>query len=133
MAQMAIQSADNSFLIETIIPDEDREQEEFVQELDTQQEVAESFNLVAGSVSTLVGGSNAPLTQQTKIDQENILKDPEMQVNVSVQDVPAVSMLGDDLGEAEVTGLEETSTNYRILTPDGRNGYIFKGTASRKP
>lgn len=104
MAQIAIQSADSSFLIETIIPDEQREQEEFVQELDTQQEAAESFNLVAGSVSTLIGGSEAPLTQQTRIDRENIVKDPELQVNVSVQEVPAVSMLGDDLGEAEVTG-----------------------------
>ena len=104
MFQIAAGSTAQEFIIETVAIDEDREQEEFVQELDDQEVIAETLNVIAGSISTNVGGSNAALSQQTKIDHDNIIQDPNIQVNVGAENLPGLDTVGDDLGEAEVTG-----------------------------
>ncbi len=104
MMRIAMQAGDDSFVIETVAAEEVRQQEEFVQELDTQEVAAQSLNLIAGSVSTNIGGSEAPLAKKTEIDPKDVLEDPTMKVNVSVQEMPGLETLGDDLGEAEVTG-----------------------------
>ncbi len=104
MFQIASTSTAKEFVIETVAIDEDREQEEFVQELDDQEVIAETLNVVAGSVSTNVGGSSAAMSQQTKIDHDNVIQDPDIQVNVGAENMPGLDTVGDDLGEAEVTG-----------------------------
>ncbi len=91
-------------MIETVVADEDRQQEEFQQELDTQEEVAETMNFIPGSVSTEVGGSNAAMSQQHKVEHEDVVRDPEIKIKVGSFDLPAGKELGTDLGESEVTG-----------------------------
>ena len=67
---------------------ENREQNEFVQELDEQREIAESLNLIAGSVSTTVGGSQAALSRQTKIEHQEVVREPEIAVRPALDNLP---------------------------------------------
>ncbi|MBW3538977.1 MAG: VWA domain-containing protein [Planctomycetes bacterium] len=97
-------AAQEAFTIDTVVADEDRHLEEFNQELDLQEEIATTMNITGGSVSNAVGGSNAPLARQVKLEQQEIVRDPEVQVNVGAETLPGLDVLGDDLGEAEVTG-----------------------------
>lgn len=101
---IAVGPADNALSIETVLADDTRVHEEYVQQLDEQQEIAETLNFLAGSVSTEIGGSNAPLSKQTKLDFDEVVKDPDLTVDVSPENIPATNLLGEDLGQAEVTG-----------------------------
>ena len=105
MFTMAAAVPENSFVIETIVADEDRVQDEFVQELDTQDEIAETFSFQFAAVSTDIGGSENDLpARQKSIDLERVVKEPELSLNVNAIDVPGLEILGDDLGQAEITG-----------------------------
>lgn len=84
---------------------EDRAQEEFTQEIEQDNEVAESMNVIAGGViSSAIGGTGAPAVAQTKIEAAESLKEPEIKVNVGAINVPGINTLGNDLGAGEVTG-----------------------------
>lgn len=84
---------------------EERAQEEFTQEIEQDNEVAESMNVIAGgAISTALGGSGAPAVAQTKIEAAESLKEPEIKVNVGAITVPGINTLGNDLGAGEVTG-----------------------------
>ena len=76
---------DRPFEIETVfVEEQDRLPEEF-QQLEDSDEVAETFNLVSGSVSTTVGQSQA--SQQTIAPEVNrVLDAPEVRV-----DAPTIS------------------------------------------
>jgi len=84
---------------------EERDREEFEKELDDSKTIAETMNITAGSVqSTIVGGSDAPLAQQTKVELEQVVREPDVQIKLVDATLPGLDRLGDDLGEAEVTG-----------------------------
>ena len=91
--------------IEAVLADEERPPEEFTRDLDQQKEAAESLNTVSGGVvSAAVGGSNAPAAQQTKIDETQLVKDPEVAINFGKESIPGLETLGNDLGPSEVVG-----------------------------
>ena len=91
-------------VLETVFDDE-RQQEEFTKPLETDTEIAETQNFIAGgAVSTAVGGSGAPAVAQQKVETSESLQEVEFDVQVSVRDVVGENMLGDDLGMGEVNG-----------------------------
>lgn len=90
--------------VETVFSEE-RRQEEFSQELDINTEISESLAITSGAtVSTAIGGSNAPAVAQTKIEASESMKDPEIPINVGAVNIPGANLLGTDLGEGEITG-----------------------------
>ena len=71
-------------ILETIMQPEEREREEFEKELDDSETIAETMNFTAGSVqSTQVGGSNAALAQQTKVELDQVVKEPDVQIKLA--------------------------------------------------
>ena len=102
--QMSAKGSQPEVILETVF-DEERVQEEFTQELETETEIAETKNFISGgAVSSAVGGSAAPAVAQTKIDTSESLKEPEIQVNVGDITLPGEELLGQDLGEEQITG-----------------------------
>ena len=96
---------DTQAILETIMQPEERDREEFEKELDDSKTIAETMNITAGSVqSTIVGGSDAPLAQQTKVELEQVVREPDVQIKLVDATLPGLDRLGEDLGEAEVTG-----------------------------
>ncbi len=92
-------------VLETIMQPEERDREEFEKELDDSEKIAETMNFTAGSVqSTVVGGSNAPLAQQTKVEIDQVVKEPDVEIKLADANLPGLDRLGEDLGEGEVTG-----------------------------
>ena len=82
---------------------EEREQEEFTQELDVDTSVSENLTVVAGGIqSTQIGASTA--AAKTKIEQSDKLKDPEFKYNIGDITTPGLDTIGEDLGEGEVSG-----------------------------
>jgi hypothetical protein len=91
-------------VLETVFDDE-RQQEEFTKPLETDTEIAETQNFIAGgAVSTAVGGSGAPAVQQQKVETSETLQETEFKVNASLVNVVGENMIGDDLGMGEVNG-----------------------------
>ncbi len=91
-------------VLESVFDDE-RVQEEFTQDLETDTEIAETQNFVAGGVvSTAIGGSGAPAVRQQKVEQSESLQEVDFQVNVSNIDLPGENLIGTDLGVGEVNG-----------------------------
>jgi len=91
-------------VLESVFDDE-RVQEEFTQDLETDTEIAETQNFVAGGVvSTAVGGSGAPAVQQQKVEQSESLQEVDFNVNVTNIDLPGENLIGTDLGVGEVNG-----------------------------
>ena len=89
--------------VQTLL-EEEREQEQFTQELTVNTDVSENLSVVSGGVvSTAVGASSAPPVNQKKIDQSETLQDPKV-LNVSMVDMPSVNMLGEAVGEGEING-----------------------------
>lgn len=83
---------------------EERTQEEFVQDIQEPTEVAESLNFVAGSISDASGGSSGPMSNQTKIEDQEVIRDPQIEIKVGDFNLQGVDTLSNDLGELEVTG-----------------------------
>ena len=104
MFTYAVDDADYMLVIETVFDDEERDEEEFVQKLDQQKEIAETVNLIAGSVSTNIGGSEGPLSRQDPVEVNDVVREPDFQVPVMLQEMPAEEMLTNDLGEGVITG-----------------------------
>jgi hypothetical protein len=103
---MVTQSDDLKIAIETMFAEE-RPPEEFTREMSLDQQVSETLNVMeaGGAVTQAVGGSNSAVAAaQTKIENNEQIKDPQVQVNVGAIDTPGMDVLGDDLGEGEVTG-----------------------------
>jgi hypothetical protein len=91
-------------VLETVFDDE-REQEEFTKELDTDTEISETQNFTAGGmVSSALGGSSAPAVAQQKVETSESLQEVEFNVNPSTIDLPGENLIGQDLGVTEVSG-----------------------------
>lgn len=91
-------------VLETIFSDE-RVQEEFTQEIETDTEIAETLNVIAGgTVTNAIGGSTGPVVSQQKIETSQSLKEPQIRVNTAAITVPGTHLLGANLGEGVVTG-----------------------------
>ncbi|MEX0724681.1 MAG: vWA domain-containing protein [Planctomycetaceae bacterium] len=107
----AVANTDEIYEIESVIADDQREYEEIQQELDTQTEIAETLNFVAGSmVSTTVGsaggalGADSGASALEKISQSDAMSEPQLDVNVGVAELPAGEIISNDLGAGEVAG-----------------------------
>jgi hypothetical protein len=99
-----LQNAQPEVVLETVFDDE-REQEEFTRDLETDPEIAETQNFMAGgAVSTAVGGSAAPAVAQQKIEQSETLQEIDFAVNATNIDLPGEEMIGQELGVGEVNG-----------------------------
>lgn len=104
MIHYNLQETQPEVVLETVFDDE-REQEEFTRDLETDPEIAETQNFLAGgAVSTAVGGSGAPAVAQQKIEQSETLKEIDFAVNASNIDLPGEEMIGQELGVREVNG-----------------------------
>jgi hypothetical protein len=104
MIHYNLQSQQPEVVLETVFDDE-REQEEFTRDLETDTEISETQNFMAGgAVSTAVGGSGAPAVAQTKIEQSETLQEIDFAVNASNIDLPGAEAIGQELGVGEVNG-----------------------------
>lgn len=91
--------------LETVIEDE-REQQEFEQDVALDTTVSQSLSVSAGGmVSTAIGSGAAQAVGQIKIGSSEAMHDPDIRV-VSIGDItiPGVATVGIDLGEGEVSG-----------------------------
>lgn len=89
--------------VQTIF-EEEREQEQFTQQLTVDTQVSENLSVVAGGIqSTNVGASSAPAVSQKKIEQSESLSDPKV-LNVGMVDLPSMNLLGEAVGEGEING-----------------------------
>lgn len=91
--------------VETVIADE-RVQQEFEQDLQVDTRVSESLSVTAGGmVTTAIGAAASQPVAQTKIEQSEALKDPEIKVTtISDITIPGAGQLSVDLGEGEIEG-----------------------------
>ena len=105
LIQMNLLQLQPEVLLETVFDDE-RVQEEFTRELESDTEIAETQNFMAGGAiaTTAIGGTAAPAVAQQQIDQSETLKEPEVQINAGEITIPGENLLGQDLGPAEVSG-----------------------------
>lgn len=104
MIHYKLQESQPEVVLETVFDDE-REQEEFTRDLETDTEIAETQNFLAGgAVSTAVGGSGAPAVAQQKIEQSETLQEIDFAVNATNIDLPGEEMIGQELGVGEVNG-----------------------------
>lgn len=91
--------------LETVVADE-RMQQEFDQDLSLDTTVSENLSVQSGGmVTTAIGAAAAQPVAQTKIEQSEVIKDPDIKV-VTIGDIsiPGVGEMGLDLGEGEVKG-----------------------------
>ncbi|QDT31771.1 vWA domain-containing protein [Thalassoglobus polymorphus] len=107
MAFYKLQLNDESDVVavETVIADE-RDQQEFEQELTTDMNVSENLSVQSGGmVTTNLGSAAASPVAQTKIEASEALKDPEINVT-TIADIslPGLGEIAVDLGEGEVSG-----------------------------
>jgi len=84
---------------------EEREQEEFTQELDIDTSVSDNLSVTAGGLqSTHIGAASTAVAAKTKIEQSDKLQDPEFKYNIGDITTPGLATIGADLGEGEVSG-----------------------------
>ena len=90
---------------------EDRAQEEFTKDLEISTEVAETLNTVAGgTISTTVGGgmggggTSGGGATGVKIATSATMSEPVVSVNIGNGGIPGDSLIGLDLGSAEIKG-----------------------------
>lgn len=91
--------------VETVFSEE-RQQEEFAQDLQVDTTAAETLNVTAGGLQTTSLGptSSTAAAAQSRIDQSETLKEPEFRFNIADLSTPGLDTLGTDLGEGEVSG-----------------------------
>ncbi len=89
--------------VETVFSEE-RQQEEFTQELDVDTTVSETLSVMSGGVQTTAIGAAATTAAQTKIEKSENLREPEFRYNIGDISTPGLETIGDDLGEGEVAG-----------------------------
>lgn len=97
---------DLKIAIETVFAEE-RPPEDFTRELSVETDISQNLQQISGGAVTaaVAGGSaSSAAVAQTKIESAETLKDPEVAINIGDVDIPGEQMLGDDLGEAEITG-----------------------------
>ncbi|MFN0199855.1 MAG: vWA domain-containing protein, partial [Planctomycetaceae bacterium] len=112
LLQMAVTNTEDPYQIDSVMADELREHDEIQQVLDTQTEIAENMNFIAGGVvSTNVGsagggalGASTAEAAQEKLNKAESMQTPDLQVNVGPTELPAGDGISEDLGEGAVSG-----------------------------
>jgi hypothetical protein len=103
--KITIEVHEEPVAMETVVAEE-REQQEFDQELSLDTSVSQNLGVSSGGmVSTGIGAAASQPLAQAKIGQSEVIKDPEVRV-VTIGDIsiPGVGEMGLDLGEGQVKG-----------------------------
>lgn len=75
------------------------------QQLEVETDIATSINVVSGgTVSTEVGSSAQPAVSKVQVTESKVMQEPTLNAVVADMSLATDSMIGDDLGEGEVTG-----------------------------
>ena len=93
-------------IVDSVFTDE-RQQEEFNEDVEQSTEAAETVNYVAGAMATsglATGGSGGPVVAQQKLDEATSLQEPTVKVNISNINLPGLKTISQDLGSGQVTG-----------------------------
>ena len=93
-------------IVDSVFTDE-RQQEEFNEDVEQSTEAAETVNYVAGAMATsglATGGSAGPVVAQQKLDEATSLQEPTVKVNISNINLPGLKTISQDLGSGQVTG-----------------------------
>jgi len=86
--------------IQTVIAEE-RTLEQFTEELDDSQEIAEQINFFGGSVTATTTPAAA---EAVAIEPERAIEDPDFNVRIAPRQEFAADRIGDDLGETSIAG-----------------------------
>ena len=101
---VAIDAAREDLSMETIFSKPD-EQIDYDQELEVDTEVAENLNTVSGGIVSADFGAVATQTvTQVQVAESTVMTDPTVEAVLSDIALPGDELLGEDLGETEVTG-----------------------------
>ncbi|MFN7805323.1 MAG: vWA domain-containing protein [Planctomycetaceae bacterium] len=109
LATFATEVPDVSLAIESLFADPDRGAEEVTQQLNSDTQIAESLNLVAGGATGMgaaaggAAGGGVQVSEQ-KIDRAESLTDVAVVPNLGAAGLPGLDRLGDDLGSEQVLG-----------------------------
>ncbi|NOX57045.1 MAG: VWA domain-containing protein, partial [Planctomycetes bacterium] len=106
MIRYSLVSEQPEMILETTFDEEELPiQEEFFQELDTNTEIADTANLVAGGeVSTEMASLKEPAVEEEKLASADTLAEPDLRVSLTEVALPGDSLLIEDLGAEEVAG-----------------------------
>ena len=75
------------------------------QQLEVETEIATTLNVVpGGTVSTEVGAAQQPQVSKIRITESKVMQEPTINAVVADMSLPSDSLIGDDLGEGQVTG-----------------------------
>ena len=86
--------------IQTVIAEE-RTIEQFTEELDDSDEIADSINFFGGSVTAATAPAAA---EAVAIEPERAIEDPDFNVRIAPRQMFASDRIGDDLGETSIAG-----------------------------
>jgi hypothetical protein len=115
MAAIRMQLLDEQtqIVVETFFTDE-RDQQEFSQELEINTEISETQNVVAATsfAATNVSSSGAPSVAQQKIETSESLKEPTLLVNPGEISLPGDGEISEGFGEGVVDGGMDVVTGY---------------------
>ena len=104
----ATEGPDLSLAIESLFSEEDRGAEEFTQQLNTDTQIAETMNVVAGGATAAgagtAGGGGGVQVSEAKIDRSESLSDVAVVPSLGAPGLPGLDRLGDDLGSEQVLG-----------------------------
>lgn len=102
--KMQILAAEQPYVIETIVPEE-RLQEEFVKELDTQVKPAEVVNFTPGGIlSDHVSGSESPIANMRPLEVVEVQREPDFTFVQSMDTLVGPSELAVDYGQQAIKG-----------------------------
>lgn len=104
LIQRAIASQSLDFQLESVFAEE-IPQEELTRDLDLNTEAAETLNVIAGGTpSTSVGSSAQRPAAAVNVQKANVMQEMNVQAVVSDLAMPSDDILGEDLGEGEISG-----------------------------
>ena len=86
--------------IQTVVAEE-RTLEQFTEELDDTDEIADSINFFGGSVAAATTPAAAGAVT---IEPERVIEDPDFEVRIAPRQVFSSDRIGDDLGETSIAG-----------------------------
>lgn len=99
-----LQAEPADFAVETVIAEE-RTQQQFEQDVSIDTQVSENLSMQAGGMLTNNLGAAAQPIAQTKVEQSEALKDPDIKVTtISDISLPGLGEIATDLGVGEISG-----------------------------
>ena len=98
-----LDSRRDEIAVESIINEEFKQDPN--QQLEVETEIATTLNVVSGgTVSTEVGATAQPTMSKVQVTESKVMQEPTLNAVVADMTLATDSMIGDDLGEGEVTG-----------------------------